>query len=134
MALTDKEIANVVFNETRSLSGENIEQARKNVAHSIINAQAASGARPKTGPTVAHVPKQESDVYDACTAAVAAAREDRSKKLDPTGGATNFNFRKNDWRGDFFGLKISTQIGPLDNSYPTADLPASNIYANTYGK
>lgn len=133
MALTDTQIANIVFNETRSLSGDQIADARKNVAHSIINAQARSGARPKTGPIVVHVPKQESGVYEACKDAVNAAREDRKKNLDTTSGATNFNFRKNDWRGDFFGLKIHTQVGPLTNSYPTPDLPASNIYANTYG-
>jgi|GEM_PF-3815274 len=134
MALTDKEIANIIFNETRSLSGEGIDEARKNIAHSIINAQESIGRRPKTGPTIAHVPDQESDTYSACAEAVTAAREERAKRLDPTGGATNFNFRKNNWRGDFYGLKLQTQVGPLDNSYPTTDLPASNIYANTYGK
>lgn len=134
MAITDQEIANVVFNETRSLSGKDIAEARKNIAHSIINAQATTMRRPKTGPTVAHVPKQESGIHAACVAAVAAARDDRAKNIDPTTGATNFNFRKNNSRGDFFGLRIRTQVGPLDNSYPTADLPASNIHANTYGK
>ncbi len=134
MSLTDTQIANIIFNETRSLSGDTIQDARKNIAHSIINAQAQVGARPRTGPTVAHVPKQESAIYDDCVSAVTAARTDRAAKLDPTSGATNFNFRKNNWRGDFFGLPILTQVGPLNNSYPSADLPASNIYANTYGK
>lgn len=134
MPLTDDQVANIIFNETRSLSGEQIAEARKNIAHSIINAQSKAGTRPKTGPTVAHVPKQESETHTACVAAVTAARADRTKNLDPTNGATNFNFRKNNWKGDFYGLPIHTQIGPLDNSYPTADLPASNIYGNTYGK
>jgi hypothetical protein len=40
MALTDAPIANVVFNETRSLSGDGIVEARKNIVHSIINAKA----------------------------------------------------------------------------------------------
>lgn len=134
MALTDDQIANVIFNETRSLSGVGIDEARKNIAHSIINAQAATGKRPKTGPVVAHVPEQESDTYESCQSAVSAARDDKKKNVDPTGGATNFNFRKNNWRGDFYGLKIKTQKGPFDNSFPTDDLPSSNIYANTYGK
>lgn len=134
MALTDKEIANIIFNETRSLTGDDIATARKNIAHSVINAQAASGKRPKTGPTVAHVPDQESAVYAACTQAVTDARAERAKSIDPTKGATNFNFRKNDLRGDFFGLPIKTQVGPFANSYPTADLPTTGIYANTYGK
>ena len=134
MALTDKEIANIIFNETRSLSGGDIATARKNVAHSILYAQAKSGSRPKTGPTSAKVPKQEDSAYGECTNAAVAARLERAKSLDPTIGATNFNFRKNDWHGDFYGLPIKTQTGPLNNSYPTADLPAANIYANTYGK
>ena len=134
MPLTDKEIANIIFNETRSLSGGGIVTARTNIAHSIINAEAKTGRRPKTGPTDAKVPKQEGDVYDKCTNAVVAARLDRASSLDPTKGATNFNFRKNNWSGDFYGLPIKTQTGPLNNSYPTADLPAANIFANTYGK
>ena len=134
MALTDQQIANIIFNETRSLSGDGIAEARKNIAHSIINAQASIGQRPQTGPTVAHVPKQEAEIYVACTEAVTIARAERAKNIDPTKGPTNFNFRKNNWQGDFYVLKIQTQVGPLDNSYPTADLPASNVYANTYRK
>lgn len=134
MSLTDEQIANIIFNETRSLSGEKIAEARKNIAHTILNALASSDRRPKTAPAEAHVPKQESDTYTHCIAAVAAARKEDANKIDPTHGATNFNFRKNDWRGDFYGLKIKTQLGPLKNSYPTDNLPASNIYANTYGK
>ncbi len=134
MALTDQQMANIIFNETRSLSGEGIAEARKNIAHSIINALANSRSRPKTGPSTAHVPKQESAIMEACVAAVAAAKAERLQKLEPTQGATNFNFRKNNLRGEFYGLPIRTQIGPLNNSYPTDALPASNIYANTYGK
>jgi hypothetical protein len=134
MALTDQQMASIIFNETRSLSGDSIAEARKNIAHAIINAQASTGRRPATGPTVAHVPKQEKEIYTACIEAVTAARAERAKGIDPTQGATNFNFRKNNSRSDFYGLKIHTQVGPLDNSYPTADLPSSNIYANTYSK
>lgn len=134
MALTDSEIANIIFNETRSLSGDGIDEARKFIAHSIINAQVSTGKRPKTGPTVAHVPPQENDVCTLCQTAVFVAREDRKSAVDPTNGATNFNFRKNNWQGDFYGFKIRTQKGPFANSYPSVDLPASNIYANTYGK
>jgi hypothetical protein len=133
-ALTDQQMANIVFNETRSLSGDAISDARKNIAHTLINAQLKPGRRPETGPTVAHIPKQESDAYQACVAAVAAAREERKNQIDPTKGATNFNFRKNNSVGDFFGFHVRTQIGPLDNSYPTKALPAANIYANTYGQ
>jgi hypothetical protein len=55
-----------------------------------------------------------------------------STGFDPTNGATHFNFRKNDRRGDFFGNRIKTQTDPFNNSFPSKDLPTSDIYANTY--
>ena len=134
MPLTDTQVAAIVFNETRSLSGPGIERARTNIAHTAFNAEAKSLRRPKSAPTSARVPKQESDIYAACAQAVAAAKKERADGKDPTSGATNFNFRKNTSRADFFGIPIRTQEGPFANSYPTADLPATGIYANTYGK
>jgi hypothetical protein len=133
MALTDEQIANIIFNETRSLSGALIAEARTNVAHAIINGQKLKG-RPKSGPTKATVPDVEKQTYADCKVAIKTARANGAKSVDPTNGATNFNFRKNNWTGDFYALPIKTQVGPLNNSYPTTDLPATNIYANTYGK
>jgi hypothetical protein len=86
MSLTDEQIANIIFNETRSLSGEKIAEARKNIAHTILNALALSDKRPKTAPAEAHVPKQESETYQHCTAAVAAAKKEAVNKIDPTHG------------------------------------------------
>jgi hypothetical protein len=131
VALTDEQIANIIFNETRSLSGDKIAEARLNIAHAIMNGEKLS-SRPATGPTSAQVPKVEEGAYGQCKSTVAQAKLNVSKGEDPTSGATHFNFRKNNWRGDFFGKKIQTQVGPLNNSYPTADLPKSGIYANTY--
>jgi hypothetical protein len=131
MALTDTEIAAIIFNETRSLSGASISEARINIAHVVVNGEKLS-SRPITGPTTAKVPDVEKPIYESCVSAVSAMRLNVSAGTDPTNGATHFNFRKNDWRGDFFGKKIQTQIGPLNNSYPTDALPASGIYANTY--
>lgn len=133
MALTDTDIANIIFNETRSLSGNDIHIARKNIANAIVNGAALLKNRPATGPTKVSVPAVEKGTYEDCVQAVADMRAERKEKIDSSMGATHFNFRKNNWRGDFYGKKICTQIGPLDNSYPTDDLPKSNIYANTYG-
>jgi len=83
-------------------------------------------------PTVDDVPTAEQPVYDACLTAVSAARAARKKGQDPTQGGKNFNFRKDNSTGPFQGHVLQTQVGPLDNSYPTDDLPASGIYANTY--
>jgi hypothetical protein len=129
--MTDTEIAAIIFNETRSLSGDKIQEARVNIAHAVYNGDKLP-KRPISGSTTAKVPKVEQKIYDMCVSAVAEMRLNISKNTDPTDGATNFNFRKNDWRGNFFGKAIKTQIGPLGNSYPTDDLPASGIYANTY--
>ena len=130
--MTDTEIAGVIFNETRSLSGEKMFDARVNIAHAVVNGE-KSGSRAKSSPTEVTVPDVEKATYENCISAVAAMRKNVGANSDPTGGATNFNFRKNNWTGDFYGKKIKTQIGPLNNSYPTTDLPASGIYANTYG-
>jgi len=133
MALTDTDIANIVFNETRSLSGDGIHLARKHIANAIVNGAALLKDRPATGPTKVSVPSVEKDTHADCVQAVADMRAERNENIDSSAGATHFNFRKNNWRGDFYAKKIRTQIGPLDNSYPTADLPRSNIFANTYG-
>jgi hypothetical protein len=85
--------------------------------------------------TKATVPPAEADAYKAAVVAVAAARAERAKGVDPTNGAKNFNFRSNDSRGDFMGHPIHTQSGPFNNSYPTTGkdgLPATGVYSNTY--
>lgn len=134
MALLDIQIANIVFNETRSLSGVHIQKARVNVAHAVVNADEAPGRRPLSAPIHATVPPAESITYNYCKQAVAEMREQRKRGEDPTGGAKNFNFRNNDSRANFYNIPIKTQVGPLNNSYPTSDLPRSGIYANTYGR
>ncbi len=137
LTLTTEEIGNIVFNETRSLSGEGIEEARVNVAHAIINADQKWGENRSTyagsASTTANVPEAEQEVYQASQAAAANAVNQQQQGNDPTNGATNFNFRQNDSTSDFYGYPIQTQNGPFDNSYPTPELPASSIYANTYG-
>jgi hypothetical protein len=133
--LTDDQIANIIFNETRSLSGEGIQAARERIAHAVINGDEAAGsARPGSAPTAASVPQVEAGAYKSAQDAVAAARTQRANGVDPTDGATHFNFRKNDWRGNFLrDYSIHTQSGPFSNSNPQpGGLPASGVYSNTY--
>ena len=121
--LTSREVANVVFNETRSLSGDRVGAARTNIAHAIINGDEARGvARPETAPTTANVPTGERSRYEASETAVALARAQRSIGFDPTGGAMNFNFRNPNQSGPFFGINPVLRVGPLDNSYPAGPL------------
>jgi hypothetical protein len=132
MALSDTEIQNIVFNETRSLSGAGIAAARTNIAHAVINGD-EHPPRPASAPaTVGPIPAPEQATYANCLGAVTAARAARRAGNDPTTGGKHFNFRANNNTGPFQGHALRTQVGPLDNSFPTADLPAHGIFANTY--
>ncbi|MFL6740825.1 MAG: RHS repeat-associated core domain-containing protein [Sphingomicrobium sp.] len=72
--LTDTQVANVIFNETRSLSGNGIDEARENVAHTIINGDRELGAkRPITHSTSATVPKSERATFESSRRAVTMA-------------------------------------------------------------
>ncbi|SMF56459.1 RHS repeat-associated core domain-containing protein [Pseudogulbenkiania subflava] len=127
------DLSGILFNETRSLSGEGIDVARQNVAHSIINGDEKYGKRrPKTASPHAVVPSSESDTYDACVEAAQNALNQDDLGVDPTNGATHFNLRPNASTKPFFGNPIRTNNGPFNNSYPTVDLPATGIYVNTY--
>jgi len=134
LVLTDAEIANIIFNETRSFSGTGVDQARINIANAILNGDAKLGNnRPATAPSTANVPRPEQGVYQLCKQAVTDAQADRAKGIDPTNGAMNFNFRNDNSRANFYNKPISTQVGPLNNSYTGGGLNASGVYANTYG-
>lgn len=132
MALTDTEIQNIVFNETRSLSGPTIAQARENIANAVINGDNHPPRPPSAPTTVGPIPPAEQNTYDSCLVAVTNARQDQAAGHDPTSGAIHFNFRPNNSRDPFQGHVLKTQCGPLDNSYPTDDLPATGVYSNTY--
>ena len=129
--LTVKEIAAIVFNETRSLSGEKVGQARKEVAHAIINADKKWGEKRDrlagTAPKTANPPEAEKTTYDACMQIVKGSVKEDEDGIDPTNGAFFFNFRKTDSTSDFQGKKNHTSTGPLNNSY------SDYKYANTYG-
>jgi hypothetical protein len=131
-------MTNIVFNETRSLSGENIDQVRYYLALAILNAQSESiylrRRFPLMAKNTANVPKVEQATWDATLSAVARAKADYRYGSDPTDGATHFNLRANDSQDDFLGFHLRTQVGPLDNSFPTKELPASGVYVNTYGE
>lgn len=132
--LSGREMRNIVFRETRSLSGDAVNVARRNIAHAVMNGDEESGAgRPITAPTTAANPAPgERTAYEASGRMVLRAHAERSLGHDPTRGATHFNMRSTDSTANFQGARITTQSGPLDNSYPTRVLPESGIYVNTY--
>jgi len=134
LVLTNEQIANILFNETRSFSGPNVNDARVNIANAIINGDEALGDnRPITAPTTANVPPAEQQTYQACQDAVTTARNQQANGTDPTNGAMNFNFRNSDSTAPFFGLPLQTQVGPLNNSYTGGGLNNTGVYSNTYG-
>lgn len=121
--LTTQQVTNIVFNETRSLSGDAVSEARTNVAHAVINGDETRGdRRPLTAPSAATVPAVERAQYREVEGAVRLALSQRSVGFDPTGGAMNFNFRNPNQSGSFFGIDPVLRVGPLDNSYPTGPL------------
>lgn len=149
--LTVHDVGLIVFNETQSgthsdKANDTIGGAREKVVHAVINADSEFGrARPKTAPAVEPSAKVMRDprtkaAYDS---SLRAAREAYLSPTDPTQGASYFNLRRNADRSDYEPggphgpqLKIRTQSGPFDNSYPTAGkrgLPSHGIYINTYG-
>lgn len=137
LALTDRQVANILFNETRSLTGPDINRCRCNLAHAIKNGdkeedQGQIKKRPKTAPTTAKVPPAENSTYQQCLDAVKKCNDEKKKGTDPTKGSIHFNFRGNSGRGPFQGNPLTTQCGPFNNSHPTKDLPAAGVYGNTY--
>lgn len=135
LELTDEQIANILFNETRSFGGPELDQARYNAAQAIINGDNALGeGRPMSAPMTVTVPPQEQKAYQACMEAAIQAKTDNMNGIDPTQGAMHFNFRNNNSTSPFMGsYPISTSVGPLNNSFTGKGLNGSGIYANTYG-
>ena len=133
-------IAAIIYNETSSLSGPGILDARMFIAHVIVNRRnagvtggvapsqlsrsarsAISNGDPSANLSYAQSLLASSVVLDGCDP-------------DPTCGARYFNFRPNASLNPFYGQSVQTQVGPLNNSAPSPGLPASGIDANTYGR
>lgn len=134
--LKDDQVTNIVFNELRSIDGDGVEEALRDVANAVINGDNESfdegHPRPDTAKDTAKVPDVEADRYQDSKSATDAARKDHKNGTDPTKGAVHFNLRNGKSRKDFQGHKIRTQRGPFTNSFPTPELKGKNIYVNTY--
>ena len=98
--LTPDQIAAILFNESRSLSGgAALDQARTAMAATIMNAQRSWGAyRSKYARTTSDVlppnisPAEQADLKDIHES-VRRAQELQAQGKDPANGATNYNFR-----------------------------------------
>lgn len=97
--LDDEQIRNIVFNETQSLSGDDLPAARVQIAQAIMNADTRWGPlRTKhagTAPSyIEHAPDpRQQGILSDVAAAVIMARTLHMIGIDTVNGATNYNLR-----------------------------------------
>ena len=127
--ISDTEIAAAVFNETRSLSGDGIDELRRQMAQTIMNADEVWGLkRPDMAGTARtelppRLNPQEAELFAQIQANVADARERFNKGEDPTNLATNFHMRHTDDKAPPDDARrvftLQSQHGPFqDARYP----------------
>lgn len=135
--LTDDEIANIVFNETASLSGNQLEEARKAFANTIINADEKYGVDRikfrKTGPSKINRTLDQTEQLDLANIkkiVVPSVRGERLVGIDRANGNLPFGIRDvNNFSGGFsmmmkmvrkFDGAIPVEsYGPFNNSHPS---------------
>ena len=132
--MTTKEVGNIVFNETRSLSGKDIDDARAAIAHAIRNGEEKGGdKRPKTAPPdIGSIPSAEAGTYRDSQIAAARADHERAQGTDPSHGATHFNMTVGPSSKPFYGGHLRS-YGPFHNSNPNRQVPTSDgVYINFF--
>ncbi|MGH7166277.1 MAG: RHS repeat-associated core domain-containing protein, partial [Nitrospiraceae bacterium] len=158
---TVRELSAIIYNETASLSGPGIQEARESVGHVAVNREAvglrgASGidqgigggrnqlSRREELAVRNGVPSANVAYGQAVIAATRALNRGPCPGADPTQGATEFNLRPS---GSLrprasTGTPVLENFGPFNNSNPTIgnprvppaeQLPATGVYINVYG-
>jgi len=148
--LTVRDLGLIIFNETQSNSdrpgsNEAIDMARQNFAHAVINADEMWGPdRQKWSSTALPVEPSENALRNpavraAYESSMKAAREAYLTGTDRTNGAVYLNQRTHAGRGNRImsernkkGVRLSTQSGPYNNSFPNKDTPSRTVWLNTY--
>ena len=145
--LTIHDVGLIVFGETQSgtdsdKANDTISGAREKVAHVAINGDSRFGhGRPVTARPIEPSAKALKDprTRKAYDSSLAAAREANFSPIDPTQGATHFQFLTNADRsnmkfkhGTREGLPLTTQSGPFNNSYLGNHVKSHQVYVNTY--
>jgi RHS repeat-associated protein len=134
--LSQGQLTNIVYNETRSLSGARVDWGRRDAAHAIANGDATPGplGRPTHAVDTVRADESGTKIYQDTARAVRRTLAERSLGFDPTRGARHFNIRENASMLPWRGLPVVTHEGPLNNSYTGRDVHAtSGVYINTYG-
>lgn len=149
--LIDPEVlAGVIFNENRSLRGQQLDDANMAVAHVLLNR--LKRGRPigqGHGTAPIELPEQMSDderdvVLEQARRAARQALEARRRGVDPTSDALGYGHRAVEprWSPEFTkdylemdrkGADVRHSYGPFSNSAPTDDLPKGHpVYLNVY--
>lgn len=134
--LSDKDIAGIIYNETRSLSGPDVQTGRQNLAHTIMNGDEKWGERrivyAKTAPSTANPGKADMAAYQASVDAVREARARRAKEGDPTNGSLYFRLRPNGSSKNLYhNVPVKTQV-PAYNSFVNHDVPSNVAFIDTF--
>lgn len=149
--LTVQDLGLIVFNETQSYSdrpdsNEPIAVARQKLAHSVLNADEQWGAERQTKWAGTALPIEPSEnalrnpaVRAAYESSMKAAREAFLSGGDPTNGAVYLDQRTNaSWANRVMsssypqGVRLSTQSGPYNNSFPNSQVRSRTAWLNTY--
>ena len=95
--LSDEEIANIIFNESISLTGPGIDLARKAIANAIMNGnESLGGSRPKTAEKFIERfinSDERKELNRIKVMIVPEVRAERARGMDSSEGAMHFNFR-----------------------------------------
>jgi RHS repeat-associated protein len=148
---TREELANIIFNETESLSGKGIYDARVAIGNIAENRYIPGVI--DTGIASPQLTKRAQAALTNKVPSVVAAYEQAKKAaaavLDPcekdtTKGAKGFVIKGDPLRPERYGkYPVLQQFGPFKNSFPTAgnpnvpvtqQLPATGIYINIFAQ
>ena len=141
--VTTTGLRNIIFNESRSLSGNSERRVRRFMAHTILNGDEKYGEnRPSTASDKLGniIDPSELKLLEEIEGIIKQVYFERSEGIDSVGGAMHFNFRdlnflkvyNKDLMSPMHGRDVKYSIGPLKNSYPTKELGSAGIYFTVY--
>ncbi len=137
---TPDELANIIFNETESLSGADAQAARVAVGLIALNRERPGRTDPGIAPATLsnRANRALTNKVPNVVAALADSRAAASQAMcmsDTTSGAQGFVLKGNATKPKRYGkYSVIQQFGPLDNSAPTSSLPSTGVYMNTFPK
>ena len=146
---TTEELANIIFNETQSLSGPSLSAAQVAIGQIAINREVPGSVDPGIASSSLNATSARAlrngapsvvQAYNSATQAAGLAL----CKPDMTSGAKGFVLKGNPSKVLRYGrYPVLQQFGPFNNSFPTVgnanvprsqQLPATGVYINTFAR